>query len=239
MDGCLICSCELEYLTSQRKMDCSICGKEFESNASCKKGHFVCDSCHQMGGMDYIETYCLNSQSVNPIKMADSIMLNPNIKMHGPEHHFLVPAVLITAYYNKIGNEGMIAKKIKVARERAKNILGGFCGFYGSCGACMGNGVFMSIVLDSTPLSKNEWKLANLLTSESLKEVAIHGGPRCCKRDTYLALETAISFLKENLDIDLESSEIVCGFHTRNKECLHKNCPYYPQDIKVEFSLDF
>ncbi len=239
MDGCLICSCELEYLTSQRKMDCSICGKEFESNALCKKGHFICDSCHQMDGMEYINTYCLNSKSVNPIEMATAIMLNPNIKMHGPEHHYLVPAVMITAYFNKAGNTDVIPAKLQIARNRAKNILGGFCGFYGSCGACMGNGVFMSIILDSTPLSKKEWKLANLLTSESLREVAMHGGPRCCKRDTYLALETAVDFINENLNIELGKSPVTCGFYQRNKECLHKECPYYPKEINVEFSLDF
>ena len=239
MDGCLICSAELEYLTSQKNMNCSICGKEFESNAACKNGHFVCDSCHHMDGMDYIFTYCLNSSSINPVEMATAIMLNPNIKMHGPEHHFLVPAVMITAYLNKTGNPESIPDKLKVARSRAKNILGGFCGFYGSCGACMGNGVFMSVILDSTPLSTNEWKLANLLTSESLREVAMHGGPRCCKRDTYLSLEKAVEFVKDNLNTELEASEISCGFYHRNKECLIKECPYYPKDIQVEFSLDF
>jgi hypothetical protein len=32
--------------------------------------------------------------------MALNLMKNPQIKMHGPEHHFLVPAVLLAAYYN-------------------------------------------------------------------------------------------------------------------------------------------
>ena len=32
--------------------------------------------------------------------MAIEIMKSPMINMHGPEHHFLVPAVLITSYYN-------------------------------------------------------------------------------------------------------------------------------------------
>ena len=29
------------------------------------------------------------------------LMKNPKIKMNGPEHHFLVTAVLLSTYYNK------------------------------------------------------------------------------------------------------------------------------------------
>ncbi len=237
-EGCLLCGADLVYSTSQKPMKCNICGSTYDSNASCNNLHFICDNCHKMGAIEFINTYCLNSSSVNPAEMASKIMHNPNVKMHGPEHHFLVPAVLITAFYNQTDNAEKIAGKLQVARKRAENILGGFCGFYGSCGACIGNGVFMSIILDSTPISKNEWKLSNLLTSESLHTVANHGGPRCCKRDTYLALETAVGFLKNNLDVELESSEIKCEFSHRNKECIETECPYYTADEKLKFSLN-
>jgi hypothetical protein len=86
-----------------------------------------CDACHEMGGMDYIETVCTHSSATNPLKLAHEIMRNPTIKMHGPEHHYLVPAVLLTAYYNATGETTLTPRKLKVARERAANILGGFC----------------------------------------------------------------------------------------------------------------
>jgi len=227
-DGCLICNSDLVYLEKAEPMNCSVCKKVFFSNAKCVNGHFICDTCHEKEGFDYIETLCSNSESINPVELANSIMSNPKIKLHGPEHHFLVPAVLITAYYNKIGNQSMIQKKLVIAKERAKHILGGFCGLYGNCGAGVGTGIFMSIILNSTPLSNEEWKLSNLITSKSLYEIAIHGGPRCCKRDTYLSLETTIKFIEENLSVSLDHSEIICDYYKRNKECKLKDCPYFP-----------
>jgi hypothetical protein len=227
-DGCLICNSDLIYLEKSEKMDCIVCKKTFNSNAKCTKDHFVCDSCHEKEGFDYIETFCSNSTGLDPVELANSIMSNPGIKLHGPEHHFLVPAVLLTAYYNKTGNPELIKKKLEIAKERAKNILGGFCGLYGNCGAGVGTGIFMSVILNSTPLSKEEWKLSNLITSKSLYEIAINGGPRCCKRDSYIALETAIRFIEENLKVKLEYSKIVCCYYKRNKECKQNDCKYYP-----------
>jgi len=228
-DGCLICNSALVYLEKSEAMKCSVCKKEFFSNAKCVKNHFVCDTCHEKEGFDYIETLCCNSASTNPIELANAIMKNPKIKLHGPEHHFLVPAVLIATYYNTIGESAMIKGKMEIAKERAKNILGGFCGLYGNCGAGVGTGIFMSAILNSTPLSKEEWKLSNLITSKSLCEIAMNGGPRCCKRDTFLSIETALKFVEENLNVHLDYSEIVCNYYQRNKECKQKDCKYFPK----------
>ena len=74
--------------------------------------------------------------------------------MHGPEHHFLIPAVLLSAFYNVSGEPGEKEKKIKQARKRAENVLGGFCGFYGDCGAAVGTGIFVSVITGATPLSQ-------------------------------------------------------------------------------------
>jgi hypothetical protein len=227
-DGCLICQAELRYQEESQQMRCSICGRAVLSNARCAEGHFVCDACHEMGGMDYIETVCTNSSTANPLELANEIMRNPNIKMHGPEHHYLVPAVLLTAYYNATGEATLIPRKLKVARERAANILGGFCGFYGNCGAGVGTGIFLSIILNSTPVAEEEWRLSNLLTSQSLYNIALHGGPRCCKRDTFLSLQTAVEFVSEHLNVSLEDSAISCSFYSRNKQCRMQDCPFFP-----------
>ncbi len=202
--------------------------EQIQSNANCGNGHFICDSCHETEGFDYVETYCKNSKSTNPVEMATAIMNNPKIKLHGPEHHFLVPAVLITSYYNKTIQPEKIEGKLKTARERAQHILGGFCGFYGNCGAGVGTGIFASVVLNSTPLSTNEWKMCNLITAESLFNIASYGGPRCCKRDTWLALESAVQFTEKNLSVKFNSQSIVCNHYSRNKQCLKKECKYFP-----------
>ena len=159
-----------------------------------------------------------------------TLMRNPNVKMHGPEHHFLVPAVLLAAYYNSKNEYGMKATKLRMAKKRTSNVLGGFCGFYGDCGAAVGTGIFVSMVTDATPLSVAEWKLANLVTAKSLLTIAEHGGPRCCKRNTYLALIQTVEFLREKFDVTLDDKEgLECEFYDLNNECLRQSCPFFPQ----------
>ena len=72
-------------------------------------------------------------------------------------------------------------------QQRGKQVPGGTCGFFGCCGAAVSAGIFGAIVLESTPLSEETWGKANLLTSKCLANEAKVGGPRCCKRNTYLS----------------------------------------------------
>jgi hypothetical protein len=150
--------------------------------------------------------------------------------MHGPEHHFVVPAVLLTAYYNQKGHAREKEKKLKIARQRAENVLGGFCGFYGACGAGIGTGIFISLITDSSPLSTGAWGMANRMTAESLRCIGALGGPRCCKRDTYMALKTARMFMKQNFQVVLDvPATIECEFTENNHECLQQKCPFHPR----------
>jgi len=138
--------------------------------------------------------------------------------------------VLLAAYYNTKGDPKTKKVKLKEAFKRAGNVLGGFCGFYGNCGAGVGTGIFLSLITDSTPLSTDGWRMSNLMTAQSLMTIAEHGGPRCCKRDTFLAIHEATQFLKENFDISLDTSpQIECQFSALNKECLELKCPFYPK----------
>lgn len=225
--GCLICGADLKYLQESRFMNCSICGDKDESNAQCQEGHFVCNSCHMADGFELIERYCIASDSHKPVEMAMNLMNSKRIKMHGPEHHFLVPAVLITAYHNKLGQRDLISPNLKQARSRAKNVLGGYCGFLGTCGAAIGTGIFMSIILNSNPLMVEEWKQSNMLTADTLKKIALAGGPRCCKRDTFIALESAVNFIREKLNVILPAESIDCTFSALNKECKQTSCKYF------------
>ena len=111
--------------------------------------------------------------------------------------------------------------------KRAKNVLGGFCGFYGACGAAVGTGIFMSIALGATPLSSEKWGKCNLMTAKSLEAISSFGGPRCCKRDSFLAIEEAIKFLDENSIVKLDTHEYKCKFSCKNSECLREKCKFY------------
>ena len=225
-NGCLICGSDLKYSEDYQPSICYYCKGIFHTNVNCLNNHFVCDKCHAQSGIDLIETYCINSKSINPIEMATEIMHSEKIKMHGNEHHYMVPAVLIAAYCNYL-NDPAKSAKIAIARKRSEKIPGGFCGTHGNCGAGVGTGIFISVITNSTPLAKEEWSLSNLITGKSLISIAMHGGPRCCKRDSYLALNESIKFLKERFNITLESEEIVCAFSNSNKECLSNACLYY------------
>jgi hypothetical protein len=226
--GCLICGEELEYLEEVEYMTCSLCGLVSESNVRCMGGHYVCDSCHSLPANDLIREHCTSSSSTDPLEMALEIMRDPRVKMHGPEHHFLVPAVLLSAYYNHRGDSKRKETKIRQAQRRAEKILGGFCGFYGDCGAAVGTGIFVSLITDSNPLSVDGWRLSNMITGRNLLKIAEYGGPRCCKRNTFFAILGAVEFLEEEFGLKLDvDSETVCEFSDLNKECRFDACPFH------------
>ena len=225
---CLICGEELKYLDEYVKMTCSFCGKEFESNVSCIKDHYVCDGCHSLPANEIIKKICIDSTLTDPVELAVSIMKSPKVAMHGPEHHLLVPAVLLTVYYNLKNQPELKAEKIEQAEKRAANVLGGFCGFCGDCGAAVGTGIFISLITGANPLSKDEWKLSNLMTARSLLAIASLGGPRCCKRVSFISIVEAIYFLDEHFGIVIPvKSDLVCEFSKLNRECLKEQCPFY------------
>ena len=229
VSGCLICGAPLVYALEISQRTCAICGEQASANAVCEAGHFVCDACHSGSANDLIQRVCSVSSSTAPLEIASLIMRSPLVKMHGPEHHFLVPAVLLCSYCNA---KGLPAEEkirmIGIARRRAEDVKGGFCGFLGSCGAGMGTGMFVSIVTGATPVSRSEWGLANLMTSESLRVIAEHGGPRCCKRDSFFAILSAVSFLRSRMGVALDTAAApVCEWSVRNKECLQKECAFY------------
>jgi len=225
--GCLVCGEELVY-PKTGKLECFYCHHVYDSNASCRNGHFVCDKCQYLLANELIENFSMASRLEDPLELALILMRKPQIEMHGPEHHFLVPAVLLVSYYNIKKDYVEKELKIKEAKIRASNILAEFCGFCGDCGAAVGTGIFISLITNSTPLSTYEWRLCNLMTSKSLFTIANHGGPRCCKRNTFLAIIETVNFLKENFGIAMKINEnIKCEFKDLNKECLKQNCPFY------------
>ena len=227
-NNCIICGSEIVYFEKPRPVKCIYCNKDFESDTVCSKGHYVCDRCHSMPALDFIEKHCVSSSSENPIEMADYLMRDKRVKMHGPEHHFLIPAVLLSSYYNTVNKPELKTEKLHIARKRAAKVYGGNCGFLGNCGAAVGTGIYVSILTGATPLSYNEWSLSNLMTSKSLYSIAMSGGPRCCKRNTFLAITDAVTFTKNKFDVKLSSDEKVkCSYSNLNNECLKEKCKFY------------
>ena len=225
-EECLICKAPLVYLDKEELLECAICHKSFAANARCEKGHYVCDACHQKG-LDQIYALCMNSDENDPVKLYKKIVAMPFCHMHGPEHHTIVGACLLTAYRNA-GGQIDLADALWKMQTRGQQIPGGVCGFWGACGAAISSGIFLSIVTGATPLAGKEWGLSNQMTAASLSAIGTVGGPRCCKRNSYLAMKEAVGFVRDHLGIEMELSPIVCGHFQKNNQCLKDNCPFHP-----------
>ena len=102
-DECLIWGQPLEYLDHGIETECAICHKREISRTRCVKGHYVCDECHTRG-MDVVWGICMTERSRSPVEILNRMMRQPFCHMHGPEHHVMVGAALLTAYKNAGGN---------------------------------------------------------------------------------------------------------------------------------------
>ena len=208
-EECLICQAPLEYLGNEVLMECELCHRKEMSNTRCVNGHYICNECHTKG--------------------LDSVICH----MHGPEHHTLVGTALLTAYHNSGGNIELLPA-LKEMAARGRKVPGGACGFWGSCGAAISSGMFISIISGATPLSKEAWGQANIMTGKSLLGIGEIGGPRCCKRNSYLAIMSAVKFAAELYGISMETDTIICKRSSQNNQCIGKRCPFHLSNSNLQ-----
>ncbi len=168
---------------------------------------------------------------MNVSELLMEMMDNPEVPMHYPYHHFIIPAALLTAAAVQAETETEdFMDMLKQVEERSKNILGGFCGYYGACGAGVGAGIFMSVFTDTTPMSVKTWQWANEITGKCLVALSKVPGPRCCKRTAFLSLEEAIPYINDKLELHLSMEDnIKCKYHDRNQQCKKVKCPYFSE----------
>ena len=173
-EECLICKAPLEYLVQDEVMECAICHKKEPSKTRCINSHYVCNDCHTQG-MDSIFGLCLAETSTDPAAILRRMMDLPFCHMHGPEHHVMVGAALLTAYKNA-GGQLDLESALREMYSRGKAVPG--------------------------------------------------GGPRCCKRDSWLAVLAAVDFAREHLGVEMERSVPICSYSARNSQCIGKRCPF-------------
>lgn len=223
-EECLICKAPLEYLKSDILMECEICHKKESSKTRCINGHYVCNNCHTQG-LDTIIGLCMKETSKNPIAIIEKMMELPFCHMHGTEHHVMVGSALLTAYKNAGGDIDLHSALVEMM-NRGKSVPGGACGFWGACGAGISTGMFISIISQSTPLSNEPFALSHKMTAKSLEQIGGIGGPRCCKRDSFVSILAAIEFVKEHFAIEIEKTKVVCHYSAQNNQCIGKRCPF-------------
>lgn len=71
------------------------------------------------------------------------------------------------------------------------------------------------------------------MTAKSLAAIAEIGCPRCCKRDSYLPILSAVDFTAEHFGIRTEKNVIVREYVSLNNQCLGKRCPFNPVNHKA------
>jgi hypothetical protein len=140
----------------------------------------------------------------------------------------MVPAILLTAYYNAIHRKEELSGQLNEALIRSEEIPFGSCGFYGLCGAAAGAGIFMSLILHTMPLSLKGWRHRNQLIAGALNLIATEGDPRCCRRNAYLVISHTIDVMRHDFSIPMDKSENISCVHLEpNPECIKSKCRFY------------
>lgn len=171
---------------------------------------------------------CLREKSRDPVAIFRRIAQSDAVRIHGPEHHVLDGAALLTAFYNAGGHIDLPAALQEMVK-RGLQMPGATCGLWGVCGAVSSMGAALSIIDGTGPLTTDgSWGKHMTFTADALHSLAQVGGPRCCKREAFLSFQKAVAYINQNYDVQLECGEIVCSFSQRNEQCIKERCPFYP-----------
>ncbi|WP_024955708.1 radical SAM protein [Sulfurospirillum arcachonense] len=224
--NCMVCKSPLIYANTTEAVECFYCKIKSQSSVTCKDGHFVCDACHSKEALVVIEQICQSSTKTDMIELFHDIREHPSIPKHGPEHHAMVPAIIVTCYKN-LGNQ-IPKNALQTALSRGSSVIGGACGFLGMCGAANGVGIGFAILLESSPVTKKSRAMAQQVTSKVLKEISEYEAARCCNREVWTSLKLASKFSKEFLGVQLKTTEdIKCDQKRYNQYCYGKECPIF------------
>jgi MoaA/NifB/PqqE/SkfB family radical SAM enzyme/SAM-dependent methyltransferase len=224
--NCMACQKPLAYETSVSPMRCVYCGGEYPSSVRCKAGHFVCDACHSKEALEVIEHLCSLSQERDMLSLFRRIREHPSIPKHGPEHHAMVPAIILTAYKNNGGK--LPENALKTALSRGSSVMGGACGFLGMCGAASGVGIAFAILLGASPVAATARATAQKVTHAALGEIAKYEAARCCHREVWTALKIASKLCEAFLHVSVPAElEIRCDQKKYNTYCYKKACPIF------------
>ncbi|MFH1142051.1 MAG: DUF5714 domain-containing protein [Chloroflexota bacterium] len=175
--------------------------------------------------MDVLRQVLTTTRATDPAAILAQVMAHPAVPMHGPEHHSIVPGAIIAA----VRNAGYLIPdgSIEKALERAGKVPGGWCGYYGDCGAAVGAGIAVSVLTGATPLTGKQRSLALAATCFALARM-LDDQPRCCKRASRVAVAATVDFLRDRLDIKLPQTEkALCAYTLRNQQCAREQCPFY------------
>lgn len=175
--------------------------------------------------METITKICLASDCCDAAELAGRLMADSSIRMHGPEHHFLVSAAILTVYCNRYCPDSKY-RFLKMAALRTAKIPVAVCALYGCCGALMGAGAAVSIITQANPFLAEPLQLVNRVTASIQQELSGYAGIRCCKRSVWASLRGTLEVLKSCDNLVLPVSEISCPYRFQHDACIGRKCPY-------------
>ena len=224
--GCMVCGNSLVYLDKDEPNTCRFCSGEFIANAVCRDGHFVCDTCHGTGVLEFVRRICVVTDQTDMMALAETIRAHPAFPVHGPEHHFMVPGVILAAFRNA---GGIIADEAIInGIARGKAIPGGTCAFWGVCGAAAGAGIALGIILGANPLIADKRRIVSQAVAEMTKAIGETEAARCCRRETLTVLSKTAELSKTLLSVVLKAENAGdCSQVGRNKECITNACRFF------------
>ncbi len=168
-----------------------------------------------------------NETGTDPSVIFRTMAAKDYISVHGPEHHILDGACLLTAFHNAGGGIDLNNALEKLMREGLR-MPGAMCGLWGVCGAVTSIGAALSIIDGTGPLSEDgSWGRHMAFTSDALRSLGEINGPRCCKRDALIAFEHAVDYINAHYPLTLGFTKRKCEFTARNPQCIRNRCPYF------------
>ena len=167
----------------------------------------------------------------NPAVIFKRMAEKEYISIHGPEHHILDGACILTAFYNAGGNIDLEQSLERLSKEGLR-MPGAMCGLWGICGAIASVGAALAIIDGTGPLSADgSWGEHMSYTSRAISEMGRVNGPRCCKRDAMIALKNAVEYINSHYDVRLDYEEQTCEFSYKNEQCIKDRCPFFSKNI--------
>lgn len=183
--------------------------------------------------LEWATSLCMESASTCPEELLERLMADERCVSFGPIHHFLVGAALLTCYRNDEAaddRDGRLATDLSTLAERSACVPGAACARWGVCGAAASAGMAHAIIRDNAPLKVEGWQDGQHMVAHILDHIATAGAPRCCKRDSRIAVRDATDAFNELLGCHLAhaGSAPVCSSMRDNSACMGGACPYNP-----------
>lgn len=180
---------------------------------------------------------CMEDGEICPSRLFEAISADPRCVAFGPIHHYIDGAVMLSCFraaQENPGNGERLAADLEELRRRSRYVPGGACARWGVCGAAASVGMAYAIVSQNEPLKKEGWSEGQMLVSRALEEIARAGSPRCCKRDSRIAIREATAFFNEQFGEMLEVPPDVprCRSMAVNSVCMGTACSFHPDRVQ-------